>query len=291
MTSLLNPTLSPKNGDVVHWRRLQGCAPALAVKSLADNHDQVIVVAENTASMQSILLELAFLVIRLNALCMNFLIGNACPMTAYRLTKTLYLCVLPRLAKLATNQKEFMYYLLRALMQRLPPAEYVLGHSFSLKVNQDVDTEALRSQLIDGGYYSVEQVMAAGEFAFRGGVIDIFPSGAEQPFRLDLFDTVIESIRHFDPETQRSTTTLDAIELLPAREFPLDQDGIQHFRQAYRAHFAGDAKKALIYNAVSDGFAAPGIEFFIPLFFESLSTIFDYCADDAKFGLHGRSAR
>lgn len=283
MTSLLNPTLSPKNGDVVHWRRLQGCAPALAVKSLADNHDQVIVVAENTASMQSILLELAFFGDTVKRPVHEFPDWECLPYDRVSPHQDIISMRLATLAKLATNQKGIYVLPASALMQRLPPAEYVLGHSFSLKVNQDVDTEALRSQLIDGGYYSVEQVMAAGEFAFRGGVIDIFPSGAEQPFRLDLFDTVIESIRHFDPETQRSTTTLDAIELLPAREFPLDQDGIQHFRQAYRAHFAGDAKKALIYNAVSDGFAAPGIEFFIPLFFESLSTIFDYCADDAKF--------
>jgi len=172
-----------------------------------------------------------------------------------------------------------------ALMQRLAPTNYIDAHTFDLAVNDDIDIETFRQRLIDAGYYSVDTVMAAGEFAIRGGIVDVFPSGMDSPFRLDLFDTTIETIRLFDTETQRSTDTLDKIQLLPAREFPLDSQSVEAFRQAFRATVDGDAKQSIVYREVSKGLAPTGSEFYLPLFFKETNTLFDFLPENTSFVL------
>ncbi len=162
------------------------------------------------------------------------------------------------------------------LMQRLPPTDYILSHTFSLHRNQKVDLKGLQSRLVQSNYVSVTQVMSPGEFAVRGGLIDVFPMGSDIPFRLDLFDQDIESIRLFDPETQRSHEKVNAIELLPAREFPVTEEGVRKFRSSFRKRFEGDPSQQRMYREISMGIVPPGSEFFFPLFFDSTSTIFDY---------------
>ena len=130
-----------------------------------------------------------------------------------------------------------------------------------------------------------DQVMSPGEFAIRGGLVDVFPSGTDAPFRLDLFDTEIESIKLFDTESQRSGESLERIELLPAREFPLDKESVQFFRQSFRATLDGDPKKSLIYREVSKGLAPTGSEFYLPLFFEATQTLFDFLPQNSTFVL------
>jgi len=167
-----------------------------------------------------------------------------------------------------------------AVMQRLAPRDYVQNNAINLQVGDDVDTEAFTKQLINAGYYSVDQVMSPGEYAVRGGIIDVFPSGMSSPFRLDLFDTTIENIKLFDTETQRSQESIETIRLLPAREFPLDKNGIELFRQQFRAEFSGDPQRSLMYTQVSKGVSPPGSEFYLPLFFEQTATLFDYLPDN-----------
>ncbi len=169
------------------------------------------------------------------------------------------------------------------LIQKLPPIEYVLGHSFLLKKNQTIDLDTLKQQLINANYVSVNQVISPGEFAVRGGLIDVYPMGSESPFRLDLFDVELESIRLFDPETQRSQQQVDEINLLPAREFPMTESGIKQFRSAFRRSFEGDPRKQLIYNEISKGNIPPGTEYFFPLFFETVSNFFDYLKPNSIF--------
>lgn len=167
------------------------------------------------------------------------------------------------------------------LMQRLPPLEYVLGHSFSLQKQQQINPETLRTRLVNANYIAVQQVMSPGEFAFRGGLVDIFPMGSEAPFRIDLFDNDIETIRYFDPDTQRSSQQIEQISLLPAREFPMTDQGVQQFRQAFRQQFEGDPRAQKIYSEISNRNIPAGAEFFFPLFFDKTSTLFDYIKDDA----------
>ncbi len=162
------------------------------------------------------------------------------------------------------------------LMQRLSPIDYVRNQTIMLSSGGSLDIASFRQQLDHAGYYAVPQVNQHGEFAVRGSLVDLFPSGSDHPYRIDLFDDEIESIRTFDPETQRTIDQVDEIRLMPAREFPLDEKGINLFRQQFRRGFEGNPKNCPLYNDISDGSASPGAEYYLPLFFEQTSTLFDY---------------
>jgi transcription-repair coupling factor (superfamily II helicase) len=170
---------------------------------------------------------------------------------------------------------------------RLPPQAFLAAHTFMLKKEQKFDLEALRLQCVEAGYHHVNQVMAPGEFSIRGGLIDLFPMGSALPYRIDLFDDEIETIRTFDVDSQRSLFPVGEIRLLPAREFPLDSMGVTRFRQNFRELFEGDPSRCRIYKEVSNGNAPGGIEWYLPLFFDATATLFDYLPDDAMLCLHG----
>jgi len=171
--------------------------------------------------------------------------------------------------------------------QRLAPPAFLAAHAFLLKQGDKVDVEALRTRLANAGYSHVNQVLSPGEFAVRGGLIDIFPMGVQLPFRLDLFDEEVESIRTFDPDSQRTLYKLTEIRLLPAREFPLDEAGITHFRQSFRDRFEGDPSKSQIYKDVSNALAPGGVEYYLPLFFDDTATLFDYLPAGMTLALQG----
>ena len=162
------------------------------------------------------------------------------------------------------------------LMGRIAPRAFVENNSLLLSVGDRLDLDAARARLDLGGYRCVSQVMEHGEFAVRGSLLDLFPTGAERPFRIDLFDAEVETIRTFDPETQRSIGQAHSIRLLPAREFPLEREAIGRFRTAWRARFEGNPNACPVYRDVSEGFAPAGIEYWMPLFFESPGTVFDF---------------
>ncbi|MGH8261313.1 MAG: CarD family transcriptional regulator, partial [Steroidobacteraceae bacterium] len=167
------------------------------------------------------------------------------------------------------------------LLQRLPPREYVQGRTFELAVGDRLALETFRSRLIEAGYASVSQVGGPGEFAVRGSLLDVFPMGAEEPLRIDLFDDEIEALRRFDPETQRSLDSIERIRLLPAREVPLDPEAVKGFRRRYRMRFEGDPMQSAVYRGVSEGIAPAGVEFYLPLFFDATATLFDYLPPNA----------
>ncbi len=131
------------------------------------------------------------------------------------------------------------------------------------------------------------QVVSPGEFSVRGGLIDLFPMGSALPYRLDLFDDDIESIRTFDVDSQRTLYPVPDVRLLPAREFPLDEAGRTRFRSRYREVFEGDPSKSPLYKDVSNGVVPGGIEYYLPLFFEATATLADYLPRDAAVALHG----
>ena len=139
-----------------------------------------------------------------------------------------------------------------------------------------LDVAAFRERLSGAGYVASSQVMAPGEFAVRGSIIDLYPMGSDAPYRIDLFDDEVESIRVFDPETQRSGERAQALRLLPAREFPLTADGIQNFKRRFRNRFPGDLTRMPIYRDIAEGAPPPGIEYYLPLFFDATATLFDY---------------
>jgi transcription-repair coupling factor (superfamily II helicase) len=171
--------------------------------------------------------------------------------------------------------------------QYLCPPAYLNAHAFLLKERDRLDGEKLRARLAQAGYHAVNQVLSPGEFAVRGGIIDLYPMGTALPFRIDLFDDEVESIRTFDPDTQRTLYKVAEIRLLPAREVPLDDDGVTHFRQSFRDRFEGDPSKSQLYKDVSNKLAPGGVEYYLPLFFEASATLFDYLGDDTALVLHG----
>ncbi len=167
--------------------------------------------------------------------------------------------------------------------QRFAPKSYVAGNTFFFRTGQSVSTGKLEADLTAAGYGRVEQTMAPGEFAVRGGIVDIFPMGADSPLRLDLFDDEIDAIRSFDPETQRSTGSVDRIRILPGHEFAFDEDARNRFRAAWRAAFPGDPNKCPVYTDVGSGICSPGIEYYLPLFFEETGSLADYLPENALF--------
>ena len=194
---------------------------------------------------------------------------------------------LATLYQISQNQCDVVIVPIATALIRLPAVAYLAGHSFMLKKGQKLNLEALRHQCAQAGYHHVSQVISPGEFSVRGGLVDLFPMGSVFPFRIDLFDDEIESIRTFDVDTQRSLYPVPEIRLLPAREFPLDDKGIATFRSNFREQFEGDPQRATIYKNVSKGVASGGIEWYLPLFFEETSTLLNYLPENSTLCLHG----
>jgi len=172
-------------------------------------------------------------------------------------------------------------------LYRLAPPSYLAAFAFFLRQGSTLDVDALRAQLALAGYSNVTQVVSPGEFSIRGGLIDLFPMGSPLPYRIDLFDNDIESIKTFDVDTQRTIYPVTEIRLLPAREFPLDEAGRTRFRSRYREVFEGDPSKSALYKDVSNGIAPGGIEYYLPLFFEQTATLADYLPPATVVVLHG----
>ncbi|WP_315390412.1 transcription-repair coupling factor [Neisseria bacilliformis] len=167
-------------------------------------------------------------------------------------------------------------------MQRLAPAPFLLGRTFWLKTGQRLDIAALRQNLVEAGYSAVSNVVAGGEFAVRGGIVDLFPTGSDTPYRIDLFDDEIDSIKTFDPDSQRTVAPVSEIRLLPAHEFPTDDEAQKIFRSRFREEVNGNPNDAAVYKAVSGGQFGAGVEYYLPLFFEDgCATLFDYIGGDA----------
>ena len=170
---------------------------------------------------------------------------------------------------------------------RLPPVEYLAAYTFFLKQGEKLSLDKLRAQLTVASYTHVTQVLSPGEYSVRGGLIDLFPMGSVLPYRIDLLDDEIETIRTFDVETQRSIYKVSDVRLLPAREFPMDEAGQTRFRQSFRDRFEGDPSRCPLYKDVSKGLAPAGIEYYLPLFFEHTATLIDYLPAHATICLHG----
>lgn len=165
-------------------------------------------------------------------------------------------------------QKGVLLISASTLAQRVAPYSWVLGEHFDIRVGQKFDLEQQKLRLVQAGYHLVDTVYDHGEFAVRGSIMDIFASGQDAPIRIDLFDDEIDTLKFFDPETQRTTTTLKSFTVLPAKEFPL-KEARSIFRDRYSELFpTANPKKNPIYQDVLDGIASPGIEFYLPLFFD-----------------------
>ncbi|HHK5605315.1 TPA: transcription-repair coupling factor [Neisseria polysaccharea] len=191
---------------------------------------------------------------------------------------------LSALWQIKSGAADVLFVPVATAMQKLPPMPFLAGHTFWLKTGQTLDIGRLKTDLVDAGYNHVSHVVAAGEFAVRGGIVDLFPMGSEMPYRIDLFDDEIDSIKTFDTETQRTISPVSEIRLLPAHEFPTDSEAQKIFRSRFREEVDGNPNDAAVYKAVSNGHFGAGVEYYLPLFFENeLETLFDYIGEDALF--------
>lgn len=170
---------------------------------------------------------------------------------------------------------------------RMAPPSFLASYTFFFKQGEKLDEAKLKAQLQLAGYSPVKQVMSPGEYSVRGGLIDIFPMGSVLPYRIDLFGDTIDTIRTFDADTQRSLYPVKEVRLLPAREFPMDEEARTAFRGRWRELFEGDPSRSVIYKDIGSGIASAGIEYYLPLFFEETKTLFDYLPTDTTFALVG----
>ncbi len=172
-------------------------------------------------------------------------------------------------------------------LTRLSPPSFMAGYTFHFKQKQKLNEAALKSQLTLAGYAHVSQVVSPGEYAVRGGLIDLFPMGSLVPYRVDLFGDEIDSIRTFDPDSQRSLFPVPEVRLLPGREFPMDEEARTAFRKRWRERIEGDPSKSRIYKDIGSGVASGGIEYYLPLFFDETSTLFEHIGKQSTLVLHG----
>ncbi|WP_459047453.1 transcription-repair coupling factor [Stenotrophomonas sp. PSU_St99] len=186
---------------------------------------------------------------------------------------------LSALHRLPTLKRGLVIVPVQTLLQQLAPRSYVIGGSFDLKVGQRLDLEAEKRRLESAGYRNVPQVMDPGDFAVRGGLLDVFPMGADEPLRVELLDEDIDSIRAFDPESQRSLDRVEAVHMLPGREVPMDEASIARVLATLRERFDVDTRRSALYQDLKSGLAPAGVEYYLPLFFERTATLFDYLPD------------
>ncbi|WJY16721.1 transcription-repair coupling factor [Pectobacteriaceae bacterium CE90] len=189
---------------------------------------------------------------------------------------------LSTLYQLPTLKRGVLILPINTLMQKVCPHSFLHGHALVLKQGQHLSRDRLRSQLEQAGYRSVDQVMEHGEFATRGALLDLFPMGSEEPFRIDFFDDEIDSLRLFDIDTQRTLSEVSHINLLPAHEFPTDKTAIELFRSQWREQFDVRRDAEHIYQQVSKNSWPAGIEYWQPLFFnQPLPSLFSYLPDNS----------
>ncbi len=270
---LLLPTLTTPE---VRWGELYGGALSLALAEAARRHEgPVLVLAAGAREAERLGDELRFY-----AAAELPVLGlpdyETLPYDVFSPHPDITSQRLATLAALPGLRRGILVLAVDALMMRLPPPAFVTAHTLVLAAGERLELDSFRSRLAAAGYATVTQVMAPGEYAQRGSLIDLWPMGAEAPYRIDLFDADVESIRVFDPESQRSGDKLERIRLLPAREFTLTPEAIKDFRRRYRQRFEGDVTRSLVYKSVSEGLPVGGIEYYLPLCFEALATLFDY---------------
>ena len=260
------------------WGHLYGASYSLAISTAAHAHDGlVLLITADTPAAARLEDEIRFFIGDDEALpILHFPDWETLPYDRFSPHQDIISARIEVLYRLPRIQRGILIVPVATLMQRLPPREYIGGNTLLLDVGDPVDLEAMRKHLERSGYRCVSQVVEHGEFAVRGSLLDLFPMGSRHPYRIELFDNEVETIRTFDPENQRSINKVEHIRLLPAREFSLDERTIRYFRERYRIAFEGDPQRSLIYRNVSDGITPAGIEYYLPLFFEHTATLFDY---------------
>jgi len=270
-----------------HWGNLPGAALSLAIAEAASNAKRfTLLVTADSQSAERLQEELAFFAPELPVL--HFPDWETLPYDLFSPHQDIVSQRISALYQLPELSHGVLVVPITTALHRLAPKRFLLGSSLVLDVGQKLDVEQMRLRLEAAGYRCVDTVYEHGEFAVRGALIDLFPMGSPLPYRIDLFDDEIETLRTFDPENQRSIDKVESIRLLPAREFPLKKEAVTGFRARFRERFDVDFRRCPIYQDLSTGITPAGIEYYLPLFYEETATLFDYLPEDTQvFSLPG----
>ncbi|WP_312773079.1 transcription-repair coupling factor [Atlantibacter hermannii] len=268
-------SLPAKPGDQRQLGELTGAACATEVAEMAERHaGPVVLIAPDMQNALRLHDEIRQFT---DSMVMNLADWETLPYDSFSPHQDIISSRLSTLYQLPAMQRGVLILPVNTLMQRVCPHSFLHGHALVMKKGQRLSRDALRSQLEQAGYRHVDQVMEHGEYATRGALLDLYPMGSVQPYRLDFFDDEIDSLRLFDVDTQRTLEEVEAINLLPAHEFPTDKNAIELFRTNWRDRFEVKRDAEHIYQQVSKGTLPAGIEYWQPLFFsEPLPALFSY---------------
>ncbi|MBI3045477.1 MAG: transcription-repair coupling factor [Betaproteobacteria bacterium] len=275
---MLIPAQIPAPGSRARTQPLYGSSDALLIAQLARARRPLAVIAALASDAQRLLEEIPFFDPGIRAHLLPD--WETLPYDQFSPHQDLVSERLATLYQLMQRAFDVVIVPVTTALLRLAPVEYLAARSFFFKQGQSLQPDALRRQLVTAGYTHVTQVVAPGEYCVRGGMIDIFPTGSALPYRIELDDDVVESIRSFDVDSQRSIYKVGEVRLLPAREFPLDEEGQTRFRRNFRERFEGDPSRSRVYKDVSKGVPCAGIEYYLPLFFETTALVTDYLPPD-----------
>jgi transcription-repair coupling factor (superfamily II helicase) len=269
--------------------RPPGSADALLLAQLAQREQsqgkRTAIVTADATDAQRLIEELAFFAPDLR--CALFPDWETLPYDSFSPHQDLISERLATLWRISQREADVIVVPATTVLYRVAPPSFLAGYTFHFWVKQKLEEAKLKAQLTLAGYSHVTQVVSPGEYAVRGGLIDLFPMGSTVPYRVDLFDDEIDSIRTFDPDSQRSLYPVPEVRLLPGREFPMDDDARAKFRSRWRELLEGDPTRSRIYKDIGNGVATAGIEYYLPLFFDATATVFDYIGDAATVVLHG----
>ncbi|SUI53168.1 Transcription-repair-coupling factor [Shewanella putrefaciens] len=282
--SALTPPVVKNGTQMQTLSALGGVCQAVTLASLVRQHPgTTLLVTSDTPSALSLELELTYLLGKCDIKVRLFPDRETLPYDSFSPHQDLISQRLETLSQISQTEHSVVIVPVTTLMMRLPPKAYLSANVFVLKKGDRYQLHNVRQHLTDTGYHLVEQVYEHGEFAIRGSILDIFPTGVNMPLRIELFDDEVETIRHFDPETQRSLHPVESIRLLPAKEFPTDSAAIEGFRQRYRRRFEVIVKEPeSVYQLVSRNLMPAGIENYLPLFFDEVATLFDYLPKETQ---------
>ncbi len=284
--NVLSPKLPESGQSRINWSRLYGSARSLAIANLATQTQKpIIVVTADTISAVNLINELNVYIKDSSSIpIITFPDWETLPYDLFSPYQDIISDRLQTLFNLPNTKQGILVVPITTVMHRLLPSDYLFSNSLVLDVGQSVKLEAFRKQLNQQGYRFVDQVTEHGEVSKRGSLLDIFPMGAINPFRIDLLDDEVDSIRTFDIETQRSIYKVETIRVLPAREVALVDEGIARFRANWRARFEGNPAQCPVYRDVSQSLAPAGIEYYLPLFYEETSVLFENIPGDCITG-------
>ncbi len=268
--------------NIDYWKNLHNSSIALHIANFFQKHKKPVLVLTSSV-LESINLVTAikfFIAEQYHPQIITFPDRETLPYDQLSPHKDITSERLSILSDITNTENYILVVSTNTIVNLLPPNEFIAKYSFNMKTNQTLDLDEFKLKLSKAGYHFTNKVIEHGEYCIKGGILDLFPMGHKIPYRIELFDNTIESIRKFDPETQISSSTVNHIHIMPAYEYQLTKKSIDFFQLKYKQTFDTNPKNCSLYQSIRQELPAPGAEYYLPLFFEKTSTLLDYINHD-----------